>query len=444
MNVQVNAKSAAKSVLEFVRKAGGIAKNTEALELVAHICGFDSYRAMHAVSQRDPVAAKVVEQPRGSRLIETPGRVAFRSPMIDWEWNENPDAGPDSISERRRTQFEFVLEDFSPQFRISMRPVGTDMDSYHGKPILDLQLEINDGVPCVHLSNDPAGEMLMTVFGAGAGILIRRDEGSEARLSEAPKPLFEMAQRNGGEYLSDGRMSVVVNDTYAQRTHLDMITAAIAKDTAQAAEVAQASHAVLVRSEPYVQLGEEEADAPLVDSKDPALRECVVHVKFDDSEGEMQAWLDVSIVEPGGASELADTVAGYTVFGKDEEDSPTRQAFVDALAPLAAYFVCQDQLKYMRELVSELIVRPDALELARKCLTIVQSAPSVHLACDAIEAVLAVMPTGLVLAGGSEDGVVCRHCHSYYSLDDTEDGIYLGMKCPSKKCPSHKVKSKTQ
>lgn len=437
MNVQVNAKSAAKSILEFVQQCGGEAKNTQALELVARICGFSSYRAMNAVSQRDSVPSKVVAPPVSTRLIETPGRVAFRSPMIDWEWDENRDAGLDFIPERRRTQFELVFEDFSPQFRVSIRPVGVDLDTYHGKPILDMQLEINDGVPCVHLSNDPGGEMLMSVFGTGPGLVIRQDTENHVRVAKASAPLYELAHRNGAEYMDDSRFSVIENDTFAGRTHTDMLVTAIAEDTAKATRTTAPVG-------PYVQLGDEEAVSPLSDSVDPALRESVVQVKFDDSIGEMQSWVDVSIVEPNGASELAETVAGYTVFGKDEDESLTRQAFADALAPVAAYFVRHDQFKYMRDLVSELIVRPNALELARKCLDITQQAPSVQLACDAVTAILSVTPTGLVLAGGSEDGVTCRYCHSYFSLDDTEDDIHLGMKCPSKECPSHKLKSKTQ
>jgi hypothetical protein len=426
MNVQVNAKSAAKSVLEFVKEAGGNAKNTEALELVARICGFDSYRAMLAVSQRDQAPRKVVEPPLSSRAIEAPGRIAFRSPMIDWEWNENPDAGLGFIPERRRTKFEVVLEDFSPQFRVSIRPVGVNLDTCHGKSILDLQLEINDGVPCVHLSNDPDGEMVMSVFGTGAGLVIRQDNDNHVPLSKASASLYELAQRNGAEYLSDSRFSAVENDTFAQRTHVDMLVTAIARDTAKVTPVSTG---------PFVQVGEEEASASLAASKDPALRDCVVHAKFDESVGEMQSWLDVSIVEPNGTSSPGADTAGFTVFGKDAEDSAVRQAFVDALAPVAAYFVVHDKAKYMLELVSELVLRPNALDLVRNCQEIVQKALSVHLACDAVEAMLAVLPTGLVLSGGSEDGVTCRHCNRYYSLDD--EGIGLGIECPSKKCPSH-------
>jgi hypothetical protein len=432
MNVQVNAKSAAKSVLDFVKQSGGSAKNTEALELVARICGFDSYRAMRAVSERGTALGKAAAQPAeqrpNSRSIETPGRVVFRSPMIDWEWDENQDADLEFIPERRRGQFEIVLEDYRPQFRVSIRPVGLDLDNYHGKPILDLLLEINDGVPCAHLTNDPAGEMLMSVFSSSAGIVARNEEGNLVRLEKASAPLYELAHRNGADH--HGKFWVVENDTFARRTHVDMLVTAIAADAAKVPAAAP--------SGPVVQVGEEEAVAPLTTSQDPVLQNCVVHAKFDESVGEMQSWLDVSIVEPNGASELWDGVAGYTVFGKDPDDSAERQAFVDMLAPVAAYFVSHNQLKYMRELVGELFVRPNALELVRKCQEIVTRAQpySVHLACDAVEALLAEPTTGLVLAGGSEDGVVCRHCSSYYSLDD--EGIGLDMPCPSRKCPSHK------
>jgi hypothetical protein len=434
MNVQVNAKSAAKSVLEFVQKSGGNAKNTEALELVARICGFDSYRAMRAVSQRDEAPSKVVKQPLSTRLIEEPGRVAFRSPMIDWEWDENPNAGLEFIPERRRGKFEVVVEDFSPQFRISVRPVGIDLDNYHGKPVLDLQLEIDDGVPSIGISNDPAGEMLLKVYGAGAGLVVRQEEGENMRIGEAPTSLYELARRNGGEYLSDQRIWAVKNDTFAGRTHTDMLVTAIADDTAKAVQSTDSVKFLLPLSAP-VTPPVDEAVADLSEAKDVTLRNSVIHVQFDDSVGDMQAWIDVCIVGPDGGSELADTTAGYTVFGKEPEDRPARRAFVDALAPVAAYFVCAEQYKYMRELIGELIVRPNALELVHKCQEIITKAYSVHGACDAIEAVLAVMPAGLVLAGGSEDCVVCRHCRRSFSLDD--EGISLGMSCPSKSCPSH-------
>jgi len=428
MQVQVNAKAAAASVREFVEKCGGTAKNTEALELVAKICGFASYRAMQAVSQRDesPTSTPV---PPGVPLIEDPSRVVLRRPMVDWELEENPDASLSEIPGWRRGEFELVLEDFGPQFRMSIRPLGTNTETAYGSAIIDVQVEINDGVPCVHLTNDPMGEMLLTVFGTGEGLVVRQEEGERRSIADAPYAMQELAKRNGALH-NAGRMFAVLNDTIWRKQVQQQANA----------EVAAASEAVVQsRTEPWVPRGEEEASAPLSASADALLQSCVVHVKFDESVGEMQSWLDVSIVEPNGSSELSDAVAGFTVFGKDDEDSAKRQAFVSALVPVMAYFICNEQMGYSHQLFSELIVRPNALELVSHCKAVVASAPNVQLACDAISALMAVTPTGLVLAGGSEDGVACRFCHSHYSLDD--EGIALGMDCPSKKCPSHRSKS---
>lgn len=380
MNIQVNAKSAAKSILEFVKQAGGTAKNTEALELVARICGFDSYRAMRAVSQRD-ATDKAVAPSLNSRLIETPGRVAFRGPMIDWELDENPDADLEFIPERRRGNFEVVVEDFGPQYYISIRPVGLDIDNYHGNPVLALQLEINDGVPCVHLTNDPAGEMLMSIFGTGAGILVRREVEDSLRLTEAPKSLYELGQRNGAEYLNEDRMFAIKNDTFANRTPAQLLSAAIAADSAKASVAT--SLEVQAKKEPSTPWDAEEAIAHFASRF--GMRAIVA--KFDKSVGE-KAWVDVSIVDPEFETETGETVAGFTMFGNGDVEKAVRQEFVDTLASVAAYLAYHDEFQPMRHLLTKLIGHPNALELVKKCQELANEASSVRLACDAIGTLL--------------------------------------------------------
>jgi hypothetical protein len=160
MYVNVNPASMARAIQGFVKAAGGEASYSSALELVARMSGFDVYRAQKAYAETNAKKDDIV--------FET----------VLHAWDENNEQGKPSQVERRKDVYRLQVEKFGDQLRLSIVPddVKDLMDS-DGRNVLDVLLEINQGLPCLHMTNDPAREMLLTVFGHAGGLLVREDEG---------------------------------------------------------------------------------------------------------------------------------------------------------------------------------------------------------------------------------------------------------------------------
>jgi hypothetical protein len=160
MYVNVNPASMARAIQGFVRAAGGEASYSSALELVAHMSGFDAYRAQKAYAEANARKDDIV--------FET----------VLHAWDEGEEQGKPSQVERRKEAYRFQVEKFGDQLRLSIAPEDVkDLMASDGRNVLDVMLEINQGLPCLHMTNDPAGEMLLSVFGHAGGLLVREDEG---------------------------------------------------------------------------------------------------------------------------------------------------------------------------------------------------------------------------------------------------------------------------
>jgi hypothetical protein len=125
-------------------------------------------------SPTEPAAAEVEGV---GRLIESPAYVVFRSSAVDWQLVENPDISLEELPLNQRQKFDVIVEASPSQFRLLVKPEGTHLDNFEGKPVLDILLEINGGVPCVHLTNDPADVMLLSVFANAQGLVVRPEDG---------------------------------------------------------------------------------------------------------------------------------------------------------------------------------------------------------------------------------------------------------------------------
>lgn len=185
MNVNINIKSATACLKSFVKNSGGQAQHSEVLELLAKMCGFDCYRAMKAQAEGGaelitPVQGQIrhtTAAAAAGQLLEDPNHVVFRSTAVDWRLADDPNIGLDEVPHDQRRKYDFIVEEYGSQFRVMVKPNGADVDTYAGQPVLDMLIEVNEGVPCVHLTNDPSDAMLLTVFGTGEGILARPDDG---------------------------------------------------------------------------------------------------------------------------------------------------------------------------------------------------------------------------------------------------------------------------
>lgn len=208
MNVQVNIKAATARVKAFLASHGGDAKHSEVMELVAGMCGFDSYRAMKAVTEKGEYSGvrAIAEQGKGeSRSLEDESRVVFRSTALDWQLADNPNISLDEVPEEFRRKYDVIVEQYGYQFRMLLKPVGVDIDNFDGQPVLDVLVEINQGVPCLHMTNDPADEMLLTVFSTEKGLLVRPGDGDwmSAGAIGVPAVLSELAKEAcGADYVN--------------------------------------------------------------------------------------------------------------------------------------------------------------------------------------------------------------------------------------------------
>lgn len=178
MNIQLDIKNTAKSIESFLTAHGGEAQHGEVLELIAKIAGFTNYRALKA--QEDTTTKPRINTTVSTseiRTLESDKYVVFRAEAVDWQLAYDSDIGLDEVPAHHRTTFDVIMEQQGSQFRVLMKPKGVHLDNFDGNPVLDVLLEINHGVPCVHLTNDPADEMLVTVFATKLGLVVRPDGG---------------------------------------------------------------------------------------------------------------------------------------------------------------------------------------------------------------------------------------------------------------------------
>jgi hypothetical protein len=227
MQVQVNVKTAAKRVKQFIEAAGGETTHSEILELIAEVGGFDSYRALQAASTKAPKAVAQVPElgestslDAGVRLLENPASVVFSATAQDWQLDGKQAVSVDEVPAENRTKYDFIVEQDGSQFRVLMKPEGVHLDNFEGRAVLDMLVEINEGLPCVHMTNDPADVMLVTVFATGEGLLVREDGGEWMRADDhgAPDNLVALAEETcRGSELSEVHLAVLdTADKYSE------------------------------------------------------------------------------------------------------------------------------------------------------------------------------------------------------------------------------------
>jgi len=201
MNVNINIKSATACLKSFVEKSGGQAQHSAVLELLAKMCGFDCYRAMKAQAEGGanlvtPIQGQIrhtTAAPGAGQLLEDPKHVVYRSTAVDWRLADDPTIGLDEVPQEQRRKYDFIVEEYGSQFRVMVKPEGIDLESFPGQPLLDMLVEVNEGVPCVHLTNDPSDAQLLTVFGTSEGILARPDDGEWGTASrDLPETLSKL------------------------------------------------------------------------------------------------------------------------------------------------------------------------------------------------------------------------------------------------------------
>lgn len=335
MQVQVNVKTAAKRLTQFIKEVGGDVKHSDVLELIAEIGGYDSYRAMLAVSPQDamPVdqAAEVkasTPESAGVRLLENPERVVFSATAVDWQLAGNTERSLDEVPAENRTPYDFIVEqEGSSQFRVLLKPAGVHLDNFEGQNVLDMLIEINEGRPCVHMTNDPADVMLVTVFATGEGLLVREDGGEWMRgdSHNAPAGLVALALETGrGSDLREAHLAVL--DTAAKYADCEKQTEFFLSS------IPVKAPAAAIRTFPHAR----------TNIVHPVYRKHVdwyVTVKFENAKtepGMLNAWVELFDAEGVCGDEDAVLLLMRTTTGASDAQL---KKFADNVAQLTAFFV---------------------------------------------------------------------------------------------------------
>lgn len=115
-----------------------------------------------------------------------PGQVEtlYCGEMLDWRVSEG--TKPGELPEGHRGRFEVKVQRHGQQFLLEIARAHVRPEDIEGTDQLSLWVEINEGRPCVHLTNEVYGDMLLSVFATRDGLVLRPDEG-EPILARSPR-----------------------------------------------------------------------------------------------------------------------------------------------------------------------------------------------------------------------------------------------------------------
>ena len=93
--------------------------------------------------------------------------------MFDWRVQEGEGLGELPVEHRRR--YELELKRSGYQLYVDIAPAHGAPEELNGVPQMSLFVEVNEGVPCVHISNALFGDQVLTVFALEDGLYLRPD-----------------------------------------------------------------------------------------------------------------------------------------------------------------------------------------------------------------------------------------------------------------------------
>lgn len=117
------------------------------------------------------LAAVLTEAARAPQQEPDEG-LFYQGPMFDWQVYDN---GLDNVPEALRQRYEMTLKQAKSgsQFYLDIAPAYQEPEELDGLPQLGIIVEINQGVPCVHLTNALYGDQLLSVFSTEDGLYLR-------------------------------------------------------------------------------------------------------------------------------------------------------------------------------------------------------------------------------------------------------------------------------
>jgi len=117
--------------------------------------------------------------------------------IVDWAIDANKTAllkFREDIPAHRKGVYRMEMFDHGNQFRAVIAPRHRTPEEFDAKKLncLDLSFEVNEGVPCVHITNDTYGDMVLSIFGTNEGLLVRRQSDTLRFETGANHPLAKL------------------------------------------------------------------------------------------------------------------------------------------------------------------------------------------------------------------------------------------------------------
>jgi hypothetical protein len=142
----------------------------------------------------------------------------FETKVYDWRVSDGstlPELPP-----HHRNQFDLRVTRSANQLFVDMAPAGVPVDQLveSNVPQMTLFIEVNEGRPCVHLSNSIYGDQVLTVFFTTEGLYLRpQHTGNFIRTGTPSGPVMrELAEELNAPFLASPHISMnnafIVND----------------------------------------------------------------------------------------------------------------------------------------------------------------------------------------------------------------------------------------
>lgn len=158
----------------------------------------------------------VAQASKPAKAAEPEDAPLFQGPMLDWTVHDND--GND-IPEHRQARYEVKVQRSQSQFFVDITPEGLTPDDLSGQHQMSLFIEVNEGLPCVHITNDVLGDQVLTVFATNDGLYLRPDSSDLAIRtgvlnSELEPSLSELHMRETAGLPSFNRAFIVASNKH--------------------------------------------------------------------------------------------------------------------------------------------------------------------------------------------------------------------------------------
>lgn len=98
-------------------------------------------------------------------------QLLYKGPALDWRLSDG--FSMEELPAHHRTAFEARVERSGHQLFVDISVPHSSPEQVVGTDQLTLFIEINEGRPCVHITNDRYGDQVMSVYATKDGLLIR-------------------------------------------------------------------------------------------------------------------------------------------------------------------------------------------------------------------------------------------------------------------------------